>query len=211
MGGGSRAASDLNASTKGHTLVQVAYLTKSTPNRGLGLVYIGNWSLPVSNMAEAEARILTDYLIVPASLPGIVTFEQFQSFFPTLTRNSPLLRSLWKDLRSQRDIAIDHVAAAIELEAERGKVMRREVMRQRRDVTAEEIDGEIELERAVSGYTCYKSESFSNSCSSLLETLASKAPSIPWIPFYRSSKALRMRSRQILSVWRKKKRLLQSL
>lgn len=161
-------------------------------------------------MAEAEARILTDYLIVPASLPGVVTFEQFQSFFPASTRNSPLLRSLWKDLRSQRDIAIDHVAAAIELEAERGKVMRREVMRQRRDVAAEEIDGEIELERAVSRFICSWSKRCSNSCSSLLETLVSKAPSIRSIAFCKSSKALHMHWRQTLRVWRRRSKFSQS-
>lgn len=208
---GRAAASDSNASTNGRLLARTAYSTKFTAKLRNCAIFTSKVILFwLEKMAEAEARILTDYLIVPASLPGIVTFEQFQSFFPASTRNSPLLRSLWKDLRSQRDIAIDHVAAAIELEAERGKVMRREVMRQRRDVAAEEIDGEIELERAVSRFICYKSRRCSNSCSSSLETLASKAPSIPSIAFCRSSKALHMHWRQTLSVWRRKSRSSQS-
>lgn len=101
-------------------------------------------------MSKAEADILATYLIQPAPLRAIVSFEQFQALFPNDVQNSPLVRSLFTDLQSQRATTIDNVAAAIELEAESGKMMRREVLRQRQAVQTEEVDGEIELERAVS-------------------------------------------------------------
>lgn len=101
-------------------------------------------------MSRVEVEILTNYLIQPAPLRAIVSFDQFQALFPSDAQNSPLLRSLFTDLQSQRANAIDNVSAAIELEAESGKMMRREVLRQRQVVQKEEIDGEIELERAVS-------------------------------------------------------------
>ncbi len=106
-------------------------------------------------MAPTEADLLTSYLLQPAPLTAIITFEQFRALFPRAVGASPAqqrqLRSLFRDLQAQRGAALDTVAASIEVEARRGgAAMRREVMRQRVEERREEGDGEVEMERAVS-------------------------------------------------------------
>lgn len=47
---------------------------------------------------------------------------------------------------------VDAVAASIQDEVKRGAVMRKEVLRLRREAEREDVDGEVEMERAVSGW-----------------------------------------------------------
>lgn len=101
-------------------------------------------------MAPTESEILTNFLLQPAALTSIITFERFEALFPRALHGSPQLRSLFRDLRAQRNEVLDTVAANIAAEVKRGNVMRREVIRAKREAETEEIDGEIELERAVS-------------------------------------------------------------
>ncbi len=103
--------------------------------------------------AQTEAELLTSFLLDPAQLPNILTLDQFRALFPREVRAAPLLRSLFLDLAAQRGHAIDTVAAAIDLEARRGgQAIRREVARQRRDEVDWEVDGEVEMDRAVSPF-----------------------------------------------------------
>lgn len=98
-----------------------------------------------------EAELLTSFLLDPARLPNILTFDQFRAMFPREVHANPLLRSLFLDLSAQRGHTIDTVAAAIEFEAQRGgQAIRREVARQRREEEDWEVDGEVEMDRAVS-------------------------------------------------------------
>lgn len=102
---------------------------------------------------QTEAELLTSFLLTPASLPAIVTFDQFRALFPRAVHDSPLLRSLFRDLQAQRAHVMDTVAASIEMEAQRGgQAIRREVARQRREEVDWEVDGEVEMDRAVSFY-----------------------------------------------------------
>lgn len=100
-------------------------------------------------MAPTEAEILTNYLIRPASLDAILTFEPFAERFPASQRDGAQVRLLWQDLVAQRERALDEVRANIDVEVKRGQMMRREVLRARREAQREEPDGEVEMERAV--------------------------------------------------------------
>ncbi|KAF4507195.1 hypothetical protein G6O67_005858 [Ophiocordyceps sinensis] len=113
-------------------------------------------------MAPSEADILTHYLVQPAPLTAMTTFEQFQALFPRQLRGGGtasrhLLRSLFRDLQAQRnERVVDAVADNVAAEARRGAAMRREVLRQlRRDRDAGDArgdaDGEMEMERALFG------------------------------------------------------------
>ncbi|KAL6804625.1 Cnl2/NKP2 family domain-containing protein [Trichoderma sp. SZMC 28013] len=100
----------------------------------------------------SESDILTNYLLQPAPLPSITTFNQFVLLFPRPLHNSPQLRSLYRDLQAQRNAVVDAVAASIQDEVKRGVVMRREVLRLRKEAEREDIDGEVEMERALFGH-----------------------------------------------------------
>lgn len=97
-----------------------------------------------------ESDILTNYLLQPAPLPSITTFDQFALLFPRALHNSSQLRSLYRDLQAQRNVVVDAVAASIQDEVKRGAVMRKEVLRQKREAERDDMDGEVEMERAVS-------------------------------------------------------------
>lgn len=100
-------------------------------------------------MAPTESEILTNYLIQPSGLTSITTFEQFKALFPRPLQSSPQVRSLFRDLQSQRNAVLDGVSSNIAAEVKRGTAMRREVVRAKREAEREELDGEIEMERVV--------------------------------------------------------------
>lgn len=101
-------------------------------------------------MAPTESEILTNYLIQPSTLTAITTFEQFKVLFPRPLQSSPQVRSLFRDLQAQRNGVVDRVSSNIATEVKRGHVMRREVIRAKREAEREDLDGEIEMERVVS-------------------------------------------------------------
>lgn len=100
-------------------------------------------------MAPTEADVLTNYLLRPAALDAILTYESFVERFPASQRDSTQVRLLWQDLVSQREKVLDEVRANIEMEVKRGQAMRKEVLRAKREAGREDVDGEVELERAV--------------------------------------------------------------
>lgn len=102
-----------------------------------------------NNMAPTEATILTNYLLVPAQLPSIISLEEFTQYFPRAQRSSPQVRRLYRDLQVQRNALIDDVASDIEQQAKRGKALRREILRSKRESEMQDGDDEIDIERAV--------------------------------------------------------------
>ncbi|KAL2024281.1 hypothetical protein VTK56DRAFT_8763 [Thermocarpiscus australiensis] len=100
-------------------------------------------------MAPTEQTILTNYLLVPAQLPAIISLQEFIALFPRSLQSSPRIRSLYRDLQSQRNAVIDSVAEEIEAEAKHGKAMRRAVIRSRREAEAQEQDDEVDIERML--------------------------------------------------------------
>lgn len=100
-------------------------------------------------MAPTESTILANYLLVPAQLPTIISLKEFTELFPRSQQSSAQVRKLYRDLQNQRNALIDEVLSNIETEVEKGKVLRREVLRARREAEEQEIDDEIDIERAV--------------------------------------------------------------
>ena len=100
-------------------------------------------------MAPTEAEVLANYLLRPASLDAILSYEAFVERFPASQHDGPQVRALWQDLLAQRERLLGEVQANIETEARRGQAMRREVLRAKRQAESEELDDEVEMERAV--------------------------------------------------------------
>lgn len=102
-------------------------------------------------MAPTETTILANYLLVPAQLPAFISLKEFTELFPRAQQSSPQIRKLYRDLQAQRNEVIDHVGSNIEDEARRGKEMRREIRRSKRDAENPEYDDEVDIERALYG------------------------------------------------------------
>lgn len=100
-------------------------------------------------MAPTESTILTNYLLTPAQLPAILSLKEFTELFPRSQQASPQIRKLYRDLQNQRNALVDAVSTNIEAETKRGKSLRREAVRARREAESHEFDDEIEIERAV--------------------------------------------------------------
>lgn len=101
-------------------------------------------------MAPTEQIILRNYLLVPAQLPAIISLQEFIALFPRQLQSSPRIRTLYRDLQSQRNAVVDDVAGQVEQEAKHGKAMRRAVIRSKREAEEQEQDEEVEIERMVS-------------------------------------------------------------
>ena len=101
-------------------------------------------------MAPTEQIILRNYLLVPAQLPAIISLQEFVALFPRQLQSSPRIRTLYRDLQSQRNAVVDDVAGQVEQEAKHGKAMRRAVIRSKREAEEQEQDEEVEIERMVS-------------------------------------------------------------
>lgn len=101
-------------------------------------------------MPPAESTLLSNYLLTPAKLPAIVSLNEFISMFPKSQQASPQIRALYRDLQAQLNASVDSVAANIEGESKRGKALRREVTRAKKESSKEELDDEMEIEKAVS-------------------------------------------------------------
>ncbi|KAG7294378.1 hypothetical protein NEMBOFW57_004449 [Staphylotrichum longicolle] len=103
-------------------------------------------------MAPTEHTILTNYLLLPAQLPSIISLQEFIALFPRQLQSSPQIRTLYRDLQSQRNAIVDAVAEQIEEEAKHGKAMRRAVIRSKREAEMQEQDDEVEIERMLGNW-----------------------------------------------------------
>jgi centromere-localized protein 2 len=100
-------------------------------------------------MAPTESTILENYLLLPAQLASIISLKEFTELFPRAQQSSPQVKTLYRDLQTQRNALIDAVAENIETEAKRAKALRREVLRAKREAEDHEMDDEMDIERAV--------------------------------------------------------------
>ena len=101
-------------------------------------------------MAPTEETILTAFLLSPASLTEIFTFQSFASHFPKAQQSSPEIKRLYRSLQHRRALISDTVAQNIDNEVERGNAQRQVVVRARRAAEKQEPDEEIAIEKAVS-------------------------------------------------------------
>ncbi|CCC07577.1 hypothetical protein SMACR_06779 [Sordaria macrospora] len=104
-------------------------------------------------MAPTETKILSDYLLVPAQLPAIISLQEFIDLFPRSLQSSPQVRNLYRDLQTQRNAVVDSVAAEIEAEAKRGRAMRQVMIKAKREEDSQENDDEAEIEQILFGST----------------------------------------------------------
>ncbi|KAJ2895540.1 hypothetical protein MKZ38_006390 [Zalerion maritima] len=102
-------------------------------------------------MAPTESDILNQYLLTSASLPSFLTIQELTALFPRSQQSSPQVRTLYRDLQAQRNALIANVEASIENEVKEGRRQRRIAIKQRREAEAQEIDDEVEIERALFG------------------------------------------------------------
>lgn len=100
-------------------------------------------------MAPTEEKILSTWLLVPASLQSIMTLSAFTRLFPASQANNPQIRRLYRDLQHQRASLGDSIERNIEAEAARGNAQKRSVMKVRRAAEKEEQDDEVDIEYAV--------------------------------------------------------------
>ncbi|KAK8094049.1 hypothetical protein PG997_000734 [Apiospora hydei] len=76
-------------------------------------------------MAPTEATILQNYLLLPSSLPTILSLQEFTSYFPKSQRSSPQIRALYRDLQRQRNNVVEAVSSNIDSEVKQGRALRR--------------------------------------------------------------------------------------
>ncbi|KAK4207596.1 Cnl2/NKP2 family protein-domain-containing protein [Rhypophila decipiens] len=99
----------------------------------------------------SELKILSSYLLVPAQLPTIISLQEFTELFPAKLQSSPHIRTLYRDLQSQRNAIVDSVAVDIEDQVQSGRELRRSIARTRRLNEAHEYEEEVEIERLLFG------------------------------------------------------------
>ena len=103
-------------------------------------------------MATTEATILSSYLTTPSQLPTIISLKEFTALFPRALQDSPLIRSLYRDLQSQRSIVVDDVVENITIELKTSKGLRRALVAARRQEYTDEYDPDTAAHRMVHAY-----------------------------------------------------------
>jgi centromere-localized protein 2 len=83
--------------------------------------------MPPISIAAAEAQILKSYLLNPASLPTIITLEEFRELFPANQQSHPEIKLLYRDLQFLRTVDTDLVEDNIFKECRDGERQRREL------------------------------------------------------------------------------------
>ncbi|CAK7206213.1 hypothetical protein SEUCBS139899_009000 [Sporothrix eucalyptigena] len=107
-------------------------------------------------MAPSESSILEQFLLAPSQLPTILPLDDFVALFPRSLQSSPQVRALYRDLQRQRSAVVDAIAADIDDEVARGRVLRRHALRARLRADAQEDaagDDELQIERFVAAST----------------------------------------------------------
>lgn len=78
-------------------------------------------------MAPSEASILSNFLLSPASLPTIMSLQQFTELFPKRLRSHPHVKVLYRELQEIREQDRDLVSGNIDQETKQGERQREEL------------------------------------------------------------------------------------
>jgi centromere-localized protein 2 len=92
-------------------------------------------------MPSYEAKLLADFLTVPASLRDFMTFPQFASIFPSAHRSAPAIKELYGELHALRERDIEVVRQEIGDEVKRSKQLKREYAKGRRQMDDANVSG----------------------------------------------------------------------
>ncbi|KAF2635016.1 hypothetical protein P280DRAFT_502094 [Massarina eburnea CBS 473.64] len=83
-------------------------------------------------MPSYEAKLLSDFLVVPASLRDFMTLRQFTDIFPKGHQSNPAIKELYRELYTLRERDIEAVRQDITHEIKRSKQLKREYAKERR-------------------------------------------------------------------------------
>lgn len=122
----------------------------------------------------SESSILEQFLLAPARLPCVFSLPDFAALFPKSLQNSPQVRSLYRDLQRQRNAIVDDVAAEIDAETARGRVLRRHAVRARLRADAQEDtagDDELQIEQILAGRAAQETRGHQHSLASMVAEL----------------------------------------
>ncbi|KAL4891952.1 Cnl2/NKP2 family protein-domain-containing protein [Aspergillus ambiguus] len=89
-------------------------------------------------MAPSETSILSNFLLSPASLPTVISLQQFTELFPKRLRSHPQIRVLYRELQQIREQDMDLVNGNIDAETRQGENQKAEL---RRSIMKTGIDG----------------------------------------------------------------------
>ncbi|KAL4887070.1 Cnl2/NKP2 family protein-domain-containing protein [Aspergillus karnatakaensis] len=125
-------------------------------------------------MAPSETSILSNFLLSAASLPTVMSLQQFTGLFPKRLRSHPHIRVLYRELQQLREQDMDIVNEHIDKEVRQGDSQKAEL---RKAITETGVDGaelddqrEMNMDVQLFGPTSVSSEDY-HSVSSLLSAM----------------------------------------
>jgi centromere-localized protein 2 len=92
-------------------------------------------------MASQEQKLLSNFLVAPASLRDFITLRQFTDIFPTAHRSNPAVEELYRELFALRKRDMDMVLQDIAEEVKKSKQLKREYVKERRRMDDGSIPG----------------------------------------------------------------------
>ncbi|KAF2748996.1 hypothetical protein M011DRAFT_399332 [Sporormia fimetaria CBS 119925] len=106
-------------------------------------------------MPSQEATLLANFLLAPAALRNVLTFDQFAAILPSAQRSNPAVRDLYQELERLRNEDIQAVRENINDEIKASRPLRRACARRRKEQYDKAVAGldlvALETERELSG------------------------------------------------------------
>ncbi|KAL2862878.1 Ctf8-domain-containing protein [Aspergillus lucknowensis] len=132
-------------------------------------------------MAPSETSILSKFLLAAASLPTVVSLQQFTELFPNRLRAHPHIRVLYRELQQLREQDMDTVNENIDREVRHGERQKAEL---RKSIAKTGVDGtdlneqrEMDMDVQLFGSTSVSSHEY-HSISSLVQAMETACASI---------------------------------
>lgn len=135
-------------------------------------------------MAPSETSILSSFLLSPASLPTVISLQQFTELFPKRLRSHPHVRILYRELQETREQDMDTVNGNIDQETKQGErqkeQLRQSLMKNGIDDMDDHDRREMDMDVQLFGQqkTSAASSGEYHSVSSLLSEMESACASI---------------------------------
>ena len=92
-------------------------------------------------MPSTEAKLLSDFLVAPASLRDFMTQQQFTDIFPKSHRANPAVKELYRELYTLREHDIEVVRQDIAREVKRSTQLKRAYALERRQIDTANVAG----------------------------------------------------------------------
>lgn len=134
------------------------------------------------SMAPSEASILSNFLLSPASLPTIISLQQFTELFPKKLRAHPHIRVLYRELQQLREQDMDTVNGNIDQEVRQAETQKAEL---RKNIMKNGVDGmeendrrEMDMDVQLFGQGVNAASSEYHSISSLLSAMETACSNI---------------------------------